>query len=203
MPMSAPVDFHCPECGVQMRARPELAGVKGLCARCGADVRIPGPPRVAPRTFRTVNAGIGALNVLLIVVLLVSATVRIGRFVLAERDNPDGARALLFCIPLTLVWLLAGALLAWLVERRKFAAGLVLMAHTALSSFYVLAIALQPEAPMGVYARILAILAATAGLTAAYVVGVESGRRLARREPARGHRAHEPGHAHGRTQTHA
>jgi hypothetical protein len=188
MSMTAPIDFHCPECGARLRARPELAGVKGLCARCGADVRIPGPPRVSPRTFRTVNAVLGALNTLLMAVLIVGATARLDRFRLAGHDQPAGTRAMLFCIPLTLGWLMAGAGLAWLVERRKFAAGLVLMAHTALSSFYVLAIALQPEAPMGAYARVMAILAATAGLTAAYVVGVESGRRLTRHEPARGHR---------------
>ncbi len=181
---SGTIDFACPGCDARLRAPLDKAGVRGRCPRCGADLRVPGPPRVATRTFRQIVVGLGLLNAVLALALSVGASCRMDRFGALAANQPSFGTAVLLCMPVTLCWLIGGAVLARYVLKRRFVAGIGLMAHTALGAFYLLALVLQDEAPIPPAGRTAGVLLAAAGVTLAYIVGVESGRRLARREPS-------------------
>jgi hypothetical protein len=133
-------------------------------------------------TYGWVVAGLGAVNATLAVVLAAASAIHAGDFIRALRSGPDAGPALAFCLPAFLGWFAGGAVLSLWTLRGKLMVGVGLMAHTFVSALFMLALVLQPEdAAMPSWARVVGVLAADCALAAAYVVGVESGRRLARR----------------------
>jgi hypothetical protein len=112
--MPSLIHFACSECGKRMLARPEFAGRRTLCRACGHKVRVTSLPCWKPAALTSLVAAPFSPPPQPAVGLSVKASSprRVVR-------NKGSRLALVICVPLVVLGLLANAYLGWTLESER------------------------------------------------------------------------------------